>query len=352
MAKYIVVDVANLFFRCKNVVQGDAYTKAGMATHILFRSIRKVFRDHNADHVVLCLEGKSFRYDVFPNYKLSRKVKQRMEALSPKDAEESQAFKEMFAEIVEFFKNKTNVTVLQVDGAEGDDLMARWTQIHPNDEHILITGDSDVYQCLNEQIKIYDGVRDFLISIDGIKDGADRQLEFTLKSDGHLKVGKPISKKNNNETFTPEENWWRRSLFMKCIRGDSGDGIPSAYPKVREPKIIAAWDDRIECGYNWNNLMLQTWNDEDELGNKIEVRVLDAYKRNQSLIDLTLQPDYVKEAIDYAIVYAVQADPKTNIGIHFMRFCSKYALEQLNKEAQSHASYLSARYMKKENDAS
>ncbi len=44
MTRYAIVDVANLFYRARHVVRGDAYTKAGMALTIVFRSLRKLHR--------------------------------------------------------------------------------------------------------------------------------------------------------------------------------------------------------------------------------------------------------------------------------------------------------------------
>ena len=43
---YILVDAANMFMRARHVVRGDDMnTKIGMAYHIMFNSINKVWRD-------------------------------------------------------------------------------------------------------------------------------------------------------------------------------------------------------------------------------------------------------------------------------------------------------------------
>ena len=72
--KFIIVDAASLFHRSFHVVHGDAYTKSGMALHIIFNSLSKVFKKFNGDHVVMCDEGRSWRYDFFPQYKSNRKL--------------------------------------------------------------------------------------------------------------------------------------------------------------------------------------------------------------------------------------------------------------------------------------
>ena len=69
MSTYILVDTANTFFRARHVVRGDIDTKVGMALHITLNSIKKAWKDFNADHVVFCLEGRSWRKDYYEPYK-------------------------------------------------------------------------------------------------------------------------------------------------------------------------------------------------------------------------------------------------------------------------------------------
>lgn len=339
--KYLIIDLANLFYRARHVVQGDPYTKSGLALHAIFRSIRKMWRVHNGAHVVFCLEGKSWRFDIHPKYKANRQVSDLL--ITAREREENQVFSETFAELMEFLTTKTNATILQKDRVEGDDFIARWVQMHPDDDHIIISGDSDFFQLLSSNVEIYDGVKDIRITTAAVIDDDGNNLVFSLKSDGKLKTGKPITDDN---PFTPEDDWWKRALFMKCMRGDAGDNIFSAYPKVRETKLKAAWVDRIDRGFDWNNIMLQTWTDYNENDEPITVRVLDKFKFNTSLIDLTAQPDDIKDLMDSIIVEQVQKDKITNVGIHFLRFCDKNGLVNIGKESASHAVYLNAPYSK------
>jgi len=337
MSKYILVDAANLFFRCLHVTQGNSYDKAGLALHMIFRSIRKVWREHKGDHIVFCLEGRSWRYDVFPKYKAHRKVLALQK--TQREREDDQVYQESLDELVKFLTEKTNVTVLQSNRVEGDDFIARWIQNHPQDDHIIVSGDTDFIQLLADNVKIFDGVRGALISQDSVINEDGNPVKFTVKSDGKLKLGEELDLEKDD--FDVEPEWWRRALFMKCMRGDSGDGIFSAYPKVRETKLKTAWEDRNEQGYNWNTLMLQTWDNDGE-----NVRVLDRYEFNRNLIDLTMQPDDVKELMDQVIVERVMKPSVTGVGIHFMRFCERNGLVNLTKEASDHAIYLNAPYAK------
>ena len=71
---YILVDTANTFFRARHVIKGALNEKIGMALHITLNSIRRVWQEFKGDHVVFCLEGKSWRRDVYPRYKMNRKT--------------------------------------------------------------------------------------------------------------------------------------------------------------------------------------------------------------------------------------------------------------------------------------
>ena len=80
---HILVDTANTFFRARHVVRGDASEKIGMAIHIMFNSIKKVWQEFDGTHVVFCLEGRSWRKDHYAPYKKNRK--DLVEAMTEKD---------------------------------------------------------------------------------------------------------------------------------------------------------------------------------------------------------------------------------------------------------------------------
>jgi 5'-3' exonuclease len=324
---YILVDAANMFMRARHVVRGDDMeTKIGMAYHIMFSSINKVWREQGGNHVVVCLEGRSWRKDFYEPYKRNRQ--EARAALTPREQAEDTAFWQAFDDLKTFFTDKTNCTVLQHGNCEADDFIARWIQNHGDEKHCIVSSDSDYYQLLNDKVTQYNGITGQLITINGIFN--DR--------------GKPVIDKKTGEHKMPGEPEWL--LFEKCIRGDTSDNVFSAYPGARikgtknKVGITEAYEDRNSKGYNWNNFMLQRWVDHEG----VEHRVLEDYQRNRTLIDLTQQPDDIKAALDDAIVTQVQKERKSQIGIHFMRFCGKYSLDRLSQSAQDHAAYLNAAY--------
>jgi len=338
--KFVIVDAMNLFHRAKHVAhRGDIDMRIGMALHITFNGLRKAWRDLGGDHVVFCLEGHSWRKHVYEDYKANRITAQLKKTQRERDDDE--LFFEAFNELNKFIKDKTNATVLQCPVAEADDLIASWIDLHPGSEHIILSSDSDFIQLLDERVEIYNPIANILMRHDGVFDDKGYKLEFSVKSDGKIKTG------DKNPMFEAErEDWMQFATFLKCIRGDKSDNIFSAFPGARlkgtrnKTGITEAWDDRNAGGFNWNNFMLQTW--EDHNGNEHVVK--DRYAINRMLVDLRLQPDEIKEQVIESIISEVDTAHKTNVGIHFMKFCSQWDLRKISKYPDEYANMLNAGY--------
>ena len=325
---YILVDTANMFFRARHVVRGsDIDTKIGMAYHIMFSAINKAYKDFNGSHVVFCLEGRSWRKDHYIPYKANRAVAR--DALTEAEQEEDRAFWQAFDDFKDFIDQKTNCTVLQHKQCEADDFIARWIQNHPDDEHVIISSDSDFYQLLSGTVTQYNGISNQHIKVDGIVNDK----------------GKPVIDKKTKEQKQIGDPEYL--LFEKCVRGDTSDNIFSAYPGVRKKGtknkigIQEAFADKDNKGFDWNNFMLQRWTDHEG----VEHRVLEDYQRNRELIDLTAQPQPIKDALDESIVEQVNKTPTGQVGIKFMKFCGKYDLQKISQNPTDHATYLNASYL-------
>ena len=74
-----------------------------------------------------------------------------------------------------------------------------------------------------------------------------------------------------------------------------------------------------------------------------EHRVKDDFERNKILIDLTEQPDEIKELCVTRMNEGKQKDPVANIGIHFMKFCAKWDLQRMSDNAQNYSGMLNGR---------
>lgn len=326
--KYLLIDTANTFFRARHSAhrQSDTWDKLGFALHVTLTSIQKVWREQKADHVVFCFEGRSWRKDFYEPYKKNRSVARA--ALTETEQEEDKLFWEAFDNLKKFIFDNSNCTALQHNELEADDLIAGWIQNHTDDDHIIVSSDTDFYQLLANNVKQYNGITDELHTLEGI---------FNRKGN------RVIDKKTKEPKVIPNPEWL---LFEKCMRGDTSDNVFSAYPGVRtrgtrnKVGLQEAFEDRHNKGYNWNNLMLQRWIDHNEQ----EHRVLDDYQRNRILVDLTAQPDDVKTNITETVNVGKVQKTNPQIGTKFLKFCGKYQLNKVSEQASGVADFLSAPY--------
>jgi hypothetical protein len=74
----------------------------------------------------------------------------------------------------------------------------------------------------------------------------------------------------------------------------------------------------------------------------LEHRVLDDYKRNRVLIDLTAQPDDIKAECRAIVSEAVNKPHINNVGIHFMKFAGRHNLVRLTDQANEIGAILNA----------
>lgn len=326
--KYALIDTANTFFRARHIASrnSDTWEKIGMALHLTLASVNQVVRKYGIDHVVFCLEGRSWRKDIYPQYKAHRRVAEA--SLTEAEQEENKMFWETYELFTTFLREKTNVSVLRHERAEADDIIARFVHLHPNDTHYIISSDTDYVQLINENVHQYNGVSNQLITLDGYHDEKGRLI---------------VDKKTKEPKLLGDPQF---VLFEKIMRGDAGDNVFSAYPGVRtkgsknKVGLIEAYADRTKQGFNWNNMMLQRWVDPDG----VEHRVREDYERNRLLIDLTAQPDEIKDKVDASITSGVRTQTTPQVGIHFMKFCGKYELAKISEQAETYAKWLNSPY--------
>lgn len=317
MTTFILVDSFNMFHRAKHVAMrsGDIDMKIGMSFHIMMNSVKTVYQKFGADHAVFCLEGRSWRKEFYKPYKAQRKIAQ--QAKSVREQEEDKILFEAYDNLVEFLDKKTNVTLLRHPNAEADDMIALFIKEHPNDHHIIVSSDTDYYQLISDNVTIYDGVQNKIVTKEGF-----------FKDDKNMT---PIKDKKTKEVLgAPNPQWL---LFEKCIRGDTSDNIFSAYPGVRtkgtknKVGLQEAFEDRTTGGFNWNNFMLQRWTDH----NGEEHVVRDDYERNRTLIDLTAQPENLKSEFIQTIRENSKPKEVSGVGIHFLKWCGVWDLQNLAK---------------------
>ncbi len=328
--KYLLVDTYNTFFRSIHATArgSDIEEKVAFAMHCTLQSIAAAWRDQKATHVVVCLEGRSWRKDFYKPYKANRDVAR--QAQTETEQKEGEAFFAALSELIEFLGKHTNVTILQHPKLEADDLIAGWIQSHPSDSHVIVSTDTDFYQLLSDNVTQFSGTTKELHTINGI---------FDYK-------GKPVKDKKTGEPkVIPDPKF---ILFEKCMRGDPTDNIFSAYPGVRtkgsknKVGLLEAFSDRNSKGYAWNNMMLQRWTDH----NDVEHKVLDDFNRNVILVDLSAQPVTIRDMITECITANSITKNVPMVGAHFLKFCGKHNLVKLSEQSSTYGTILSANYIK------
>ncbi len=225
----------------------------GLIRHMILNIIRthlKTFRKEYGE-VVLCSDNRKYwRKEFFPFYKAGRK----------KTREKSDLDWHMIFDMLSKFKQELRdnfpYKVVDVEGAEADDIIGTLVPRHIMHENILIiSSDGDFLQ-----LQMYNG-----------------RSEFTVKQYN------PAQKK-----FIISENPIAE-LKEKIIRGDKGDGIPNVLSvsdcfvrEIRQTPISKGkFDKLMEKDYG-------EWEDEN-------ARI--GYSRNQTLIDLRNIPGDIKEKI-------------------------------------------------------
>jgi 5'-3' exonuclease len=264
---------------------------------------------------------------MYAPYKKNRVVDEKSQTEA--EIEENRMFWQTYESLTDYFKDRTNITVLRHEEAEADDMIARFLHMHPEDTNYIVSTDQDYIQCLNERVHIFNGVEGHRISLDGY-----------WKENGKPVIDKKTKVQKVLEG-TPEYLLWR-----KICRGDSSDNIFPAYPGVREKGtknkvgIKEAFEDRDKMGFAYNNFMLQKFVDHEGL----EHRVREDFQRNRALIDLTAQPEDMKQKFDQRIRESVRVTTTPQVGVHFLRFCGKYKLEKLSQNAETFSKWLNAPY--------
>lgn len=307
MARRLIIDTANLLFRVNamNAKQsfGSDEERAGLALHTSFQVMHKYFRKFKPDQIIFSFEGTNnwrktytmgeWGEPITPNVYKANRVKDK--SIEP--------FLELIGAFHEVMRDHTTAVCMHVDCCEGDDVIAGATRrlTAEGDEVIIVSADKDFVQLLK-----YPGVR----LIDPAT-GKDRECE--------------------------DLDYW---IFEKCVRGDAGDNVHSAFPRVRKTKIVEAFQD----DFKRQNMMEETWT--GKMGPDGEepktYRVGDMFVENKLLMDLECQPDHVKAEIEKGLDEAFNNPGQYN-NFKFMRFLGQFGLNAIGESIHLYTDMLSAK---------
>lgn len=209
--------------------------------------MRAWYRTFSPDHFVFaCDSAHYWRRDIFPEYKAHR---------------EENTLKKLVKRALRYYKNKHQKNCLELDGCEADDVIYALTKHLPGHK-VIISSDKDFEQLMNDQIWLFD----------------------------------PKTQTYRRPSLNTEFD-----LFLKCIRGDRGDNIPSAYPRILTKKLKLIF----ECEKERSKLFDQA----HPLGGKIG----EYFLRNQRLIDLSYLPEDLNQILKSRIYKEIF--PKENLSL-------------------------------------
>lgn len=213
------------------------------------RSYRSKFKDEYGDIVIACDNKHYWRKDKFPYYKANRK----------KVRQESGFDWKLIFDILSEIKLELDCyfpyPVIDVDGAEADDVIACLVEsVHDNEKILIVSGDHDFIQ---------------------------------LQSYANVFQYSPIQKK-----FIAADRKIQHILMEHIIKGDKGDGVPNILSpddifmvEGRQKPITAKKLD------GWINI------DPDAFHMNVDEETARNFQRNRYLVDFQYIPDAVKANI-------------------------------------------------------
>jgi hypothetical protein len=305
----MIVDTANLLFRVaaahgKYNNTGTPEEKAGLAMHMALNTLKKYYNQFKPDQLAVTFEGgKNWRKD----YTRSTECKSKKVYKANRVKDPSMIpFFELIKSFEDLARQHTALICLSNHVLEGDDLFAGYVQrfTAAGDEVIGISGDKDFVQLLK-----YDGFK--LINPDS---GKPRTLMDVCGVDDPLFF-----------------------MFEKAMRGDKGDNVFPAYPRVFKKRLLKCFED----DYERTKIMNETWKFTDpETGIEVINRVGDLFEENMLLMSLDSQPDNIKAIISETLDYELAHSGKFNF-FQFSKFCGKFGLKQIAENATSFANMFS-----------
>jgi hypothetical protein len=225
-----------------------------MLRHMVLNSIRMFRQKFKADYpelIIACDGQRSWRRDVYKEYKHRRKAEKSTSQLNWNAIFE--AMTKIRHELEEYFPYR----VIYVNEAEADDIIAVICKMHDHfpahDEVLILSADKDFIQ-LQDQMNV-------------------KQFDPIRKKDV----------KNENPKLY---------LLHHILQGDSGDGVPNVL-SADDCFVVEGGRQKALTGKIRNNIIETLKRDPAELDKEIFAR----FKRNNTLINLKMIPTHIQEKI-------------------------------------------------------
>src|SRR6185312_11010485 len=273
MNTYLLLDLSNLVYRhffANNKPTGSEFD-IEMCYLATLNTLAKYHREYNANDVVAVFDmPNSWRKlytkdkDVCKTHKIYKA--NRRQNLTESEKRKLAELDNHLDELANLFIEKTGLIVLRRKYLEADDLIAGFVQKFKNDKNIIISSDKDFIQLLDN---------------------------------GNVTLIDPLSGKARD--LSEWDHDAKYFMFEKCFRGDSGDNVQSSYPRLRSEKIKRAYTDNFIRANLMNHQFVVETIDTNGVLKQKEYITKELFEENQLLMDLTKQPEYIRELMDKTI---------------------------------------------------
>ena len=226
-----------------------------LVKHIIINNLRlyrKKYSESKYGKIVICCDSRSWRKDVYPEYKANRKTGRE------KDKHDWAAIFDLIDSTLNDLRENFPYAVIKIDNAEADDIIGALT-VHKS------------IPLIGEDVVIISADKDFI----------------QLQKHGHVIQWSPLFNKMVKDS-NPQ-----KYLFEHLCKGDTGDGVPN----VLSPDNVLV--DHIRQSPMTKKKMAEWWENKDKLKEVMPQEVFRNYIRNREMIDLDRTPEAIKkESID------------------------------------------------------
>jgi 5'-3' exonuclease len=228
MKQLLVFDLSNLCYIGAKSREALAAPSEELYYHNTLKYLRDQYRYFQPDHVIFACDHEDiyWRSQIYPEYKANRTDNE---------------FKQTVRRVIKRFKTEKASVCLETPHCEADDViyaLCAYTDFLVT----IVSSDSDFEQLLSERVRLFSPTR----------------REFRQRT-------KDVS----------------FDLFVKCIRGDTSDNIPSALPMVTRKRLLEAHKNADPIEY-----LAQRYRQHQNFKTD--------FARNKLLIDLNAIPDNFK----------------------------------------------------------
>lgn len=271
--------------------------------HLMLNSLRYIsrqFKDYGK--IILAIDNRNYwRRELYPEYKAHRKKAREDSAVD---------FDTFFTQLNSFIKILDKCFpyyVLEVDGAEADDIIAVLTKEYSKQEKVLvITSDKDMKQVLLYGAEMYDPIKQTFIKMSDEEVKLFKQLHILLGDPGdnipNVMVGLEFSKnfikylkENGVFIYDPykvkQMSFWQELVDNYNVLNKKGEKDIYKTPRFGEKTALKflkeghLQDYLQEEGFRANYERNKKLIDFDEIPDNVRQKILDAYKNLQLSYD-------------------------------------------------------------------